>query len=70
MKNVEINADFFWPKKKVSVNQRIAIMNTDVISGKNKSLNGISLTLSKKIKRAGNDAKINDGKLKVSFEKF
>jgi|TARA_B110001454_G_scaffold217788_1_gene243974 hypothetical protein len=33
-------------------------MNTDVISGKNKSLNGISLILSKKIKRGGNDAKI------------
>ena len=56
--NVEINADFFWPKKKVSVNQKIAIIDTDVISGKNKSLNGISLILSKKIKRVGKDAKI------------
>ena len=46
------------PKKKVSIDQKITIMNTDVISGKNKSLNGISLILSKKIKRGGNDAKI------------
>ena len=55
---MEINADFFWPKKKVSIDQKITIMNTDVISGKNKSLNGISLILSKKRKRGGNDAKI------------
>ena len=47
-----------WKLMLISFDQKITIMNTDVISGKNKSLNGISLILSKKIKRGGNDAKI------------